>query len=160
MKTVFTSLFLLFFSCTYAQEKIFSIVTSPAENTLEQMNISWGTPIEIKNATVEYTKAKDKEWKKCVKTVFEGLLCNTYNGIFTRNEKGEKYYQDLVFNKYNATLLGLDKNTSYKYRIIAGDDTSSVHYFKTGGAKTWSACIISDFHAYAPLYHRTKVLWI
>ena len=156
MKTVFTALFLLVFSCTYAQEKIFSVVTSPAENTLEQMNISWGTPIDIKNATVEYTKAKDKEWKKGVKTVFEGLLCNTYNGIFTRNEKGEKYYQDLVFNKYNATLLGLDKNTSYKYRIIAGGDTSSVHYFKTGGAKTWSACIISDFHAYAPLYHRTK----
>ncbi|MBR4882574.1 MAG: metallophosphoesterase, partial [Bacteroidales bacterium] len=41
-------------------------------------------------------------------------------------------------------------------RVIAGGDTSTTHYFKTGGTKEWSACIISDFHVYSPLYGRTK----
>ncbi|MBR6541522.1 MAG: hypothetical protein IKT74_08360 [Bacteroidales bacterium] len=64
MKTVFTALFLLVFSCTYAQEKIFSIVTSPAENTLEQMNISWGTPIDIKMLLLSIPKQRIKSGRR------------------------------------------------------------------------------------------------
>ena len=59
-------------------------------------------------------------------------------------------------NKFNETVTGLKKNTLYKYRVIAGGDTSTTHYFKTGGTREWSACIISDFHVYSPLYGRTK----
>ena len=53
-------------------------------------------------------------------------------------------------------MHGLKKNTMYKYRVIADGDTSSTHFFKTGGRKSWNACIISDFHVYSPLYGRTK----
>ncbi len=156
MRYLYAIFLLLCVSAIHAQEKIFSIVTCPGENTETQMNISWGTPLEIKNATVELTPVKDTYWKKASKTQVEGVLCNTYNGIFTRDKQGNKYYQNLVFSKYNACATQLKGNTQYKYRIIAGNDTSAVHYFKTSGAKKWSACIISDYHAYAPLYHRTK----
>lgn len=156
MKKLFTILFILCAGFSHAQDKIFSVVTSPAENTSEQMNISWGTVTDIKSAVVEFTPVKDKNWKKSVKKEFEGVLCNTYNGIISRDSKGKKYYQDLVFNKYNANIVGLKSKTQYKYRVIADGDTSVVHYFKTSGAKQWSACIIADYHAYAPLYNRTK----
>lgn len=156
MRKLFTIIFILCVGSSYAQDKIFSIVTSPAQNTSEQMNISWGTPADIKSAVVEFTPVKDKNWKRSVKNEFDGVLCDTYNGIISRDSKGKKYYQDLVFNKYNGNIVGLNSKTQYKYRVIAGSDTSDVHYFKTSGAKEWSACIIADYHAYAPLYNRTK----
>lgn len=137
-------------------EKIFSITTSPAQDTRNGMNFSWATGKDTKGAILEIAPLKDKEWKKAVGKMFEGVYCTTYDSIYSKAANGENFYEDVKINKYNASVGGLKKNTSYKYRVIAGGDTSSVHYFKTSGAKGWNACIISDFHAYSPLYGRTK----
>lgn len=142
----------------FAQEnsKIFTITTSPAQNTRNEMNFSWATPQKIGSATLEMTSLKDKNWKKTVGKMVEGVYCTTYDSIYSKAANGENFYENVKINKYNASVGNLKKNKKYKYRIIADGDTSKVHYFKTSGAKEWSACIISDFHVYSPLYGRTK----
>ena len=141
----------------FAQDgKIFSVTTSPAENTRNGMNFSWATGQEIPQAVLEVTTLKDKDWKKVIGKRVDGTYCTTYDSIYSKAANGENFYEDAKINKYNASVENLKKDTGYKYRIIAGGDTSKVHYFKTSGAKEWSACIISDFHVYSPLYARTQ----
>ena len=136
--------------------RIFSVTTSPAENTRNCMNFSWATDKGTAEALLEIATLKDNEWKKAVGKRIEGAYCTTYDSIYSKAANGENFYEDVKINKYNASVDGLKKNTGYKYRIIAGGDTSKVHYFKTSGAKEWNACIISDFHVYSPLYARTQ----
>lgn len=159
MKRFFSTLVMVALSgAIFAQksDKIFSITTSPAQNTRNEMNFSWATDREIGEALLEIAPAKDNGWGKVVGKMIDGVYCTTYDSIYSRAANGENFYENVKINKYNASVGGLKKNTHYKYRIIAGGDTSCVHYFKTSGAKEWNACIISDFHAYAPLYGRTK----
>ena len=137
-------------------ERIFSITACPAEDTRTSMNFSWGTPTDIASATLEVTTVKDEAWKKSRTMRFEGALCTTFDSVYSKTPDGKDFYEQVVFHKYDATLQGLKKNTAYKYRIVADADTTAVHYFHTSGSRTWSACIISDFHAYAPLYGRTQ----
>ena len=134
--------------------KLFSVTACPAENTAEAMNFSWASIPDITTATLEVTTVKDKDWKKSLKKEFKGEYCTTYDNVFSKDLKNTDFYEDVKFNKYNACIDGLKKNTQYKYRVIA-EDTTGVHYFKTSGMSEWSACLISDFHTYSPQYSRT-----
>ena len=144
----------------YAKEDglkgIFSVTACPAENCSNAMNFSWATDISVKNAVLEVAKVSDKDWKKSVKQRFDGVLCATYDSVYSKSVNNEDIYEHVVINKYNASIKGLKRDTPYKYRIVAGSDTAEVRYFRSGGAKEWEACIISDFHVYAPLYDRTR----
>ena len=144
------------FNTLSGQEAIFSITTSPSERTDSEMNFSWATDTTIKSATLEVAPLKDKRWKKAITRTFEGVLCTTYDSIYSKTKSGENFYEDVVINKFDANIDALKSDKDYKYRIIAGGDTTETYYFTTSGAKRWSACVISDFHAYSPLYHRTK----
>ena len=115
---------------TFAQNGAFSITTSPAENTKKGMNVSWATDKGISNATLEITKANDTNWKNSRKEVFNGEYCVTFDNQYSKLPNGKNFYEDVKINKYNAFAGKLKKNTSYKYRVIAGGDTSDVHYFK------------------------------
>ena len=157
MKRIFTICIMVALAgATFAQDKVFSVTTSPAENTKRGMNISWATDKGISSATLEIAGENDKEWEKSRKEVFHGEYCTTFDNQYSKLPNGKNFYEDVKINKYNAFVGKLRKNTGYKYRIIAGGDTSDVHYFKSSGRKNWEACIISDFHAYAPLYGRTE----
>ncbi len=155
-RTFITILMVALWGATFAQKSAFSITASPAENTRSGMNISWATGKGISSAMVEVASEKDSRWyNSTVKTV-TGKYCTTYDSLYSKKPDGSNFYEDVKINKYNAHIGGLKRNTLYKYRIITETDTSDVHYFRTSGRKKWEACIISDFHAYAPLYNRTK----
>ena len=141
---------------TFAQDKVFSVTTSPAENTKKGMNISWATDKAITTATVEIARTNDANWKNSRKEVYNGEYCATFDNQYSKLANGQNFYEDVKISKYNAFVGKLKRNASYKYRVIAGGDTSDVHYFKLSGRKRWEACVISDFHAYSPLYGRTK----
>ena len=141
---------------TFAQKGAFTITTSPAQNTSREMNISWATDKSIPSALLEIAKANDTNWKNSRKQEFYGEYCATYDSLYSKLADGKNFYENVKINKYNASATNLKKNTRYKYRIIAGGDTSDVHYFKSSGRRNWEACIISDFHVYSPLYGRTK----
>lgn len=155
-RLILFTLAVIFTKSLFSQEQAFSITACPAEDTRRGMNISWATDKAIGKALLQVAKVSDSNWKKVIAMDVEGKLCLTYDSIYSKTAKGENYYEDVEINKYAATLQGLKKNTMYKYRVIAEGDTSGVHFFKTGGKKSWNACVISDFHVYSPLYGRTK----
>lgn len=153
-------LILMSSQCLEAQEynskKIYTIVTCPAENTRTGANISWAADTACRQTFVEYTALKDKNWKRKEILLPDRYRCTTYDSIYSKRPNGENYYENALFDKCNAEVRRLKPNTEYKYRVIADEDTSRIHYFKTSGTKEWSACVISDFHSYTPLPKRTE----
>lgn len=158
---------ILYAATSYAQHDklagIFSVTTCPAENCENNMNFSWAADTSVKGAVIEIAKLSDNEWKRVRSYTFGGGLCTTFDSVYSKGPKGENFYENVVINKFNATVSGLKGNTRYKYRIYPLSDKiergryhSTVRYFQTSGAKEWEACIISDFHVYSPLYARTK----
>ncbi len=134
----------------------FSIVTSPAQATDASMNIGWATDTTLKQTTLEVTLLEDAHWRHSRHLTVNGTLCTTFDGVYSKTAAGEDFYEDVVFSKYSTTLQGLEPERDYQYRIITPTDTSLIHHFKTSGAQEWCAGIISDFHVYSPLYHRTE----
>lgn len=163
MRRTFATLIAIIAVClnyVMAQEQpvsqAFSITTSPAENCANAMNFSWATDQATTTATLEVTTLKDKTWEKSIKKTFTGEFCTVFDSLYSKKPDGKNFYEDVKINKYNGSITGLKKNTAYKYRIIVGDNISEEYQFQTAGSSKWSACIISDFHVYAPLYKRTQ----
>jgi hypothetical protein len=137
----------------YAQEKIYSIVTCPAEDPSQSMNISWAA--EEEGSYVLYAPVNDKNWRKVSKAIPQERLCTTYDSIYSKAADGKNIYERVRFTKCDATLTHLKAGTEYKYRIyIKGKAESEEYRFKTAGKDKWSAYVISDFHTYTPLPKR------
>lgn len=144
----------------HAQDKIYSIVTCPGENTETQMNISWAADTALTESYVIYTTAKDKKWKRAQRAATEQYMCAVFDSVYSKTPEGKNYYEDAKFLKCGARLKSLRPKTEYIYKIISGPTEnateSTVHRFKTSGEKQWSAAIIADFHAYTPLPKRLE----
>ena len=143
---------------TDAANRLYSIVTCPAEDASHQMAVSWAADTTAGRSWVIYTTETDETWAKALRAEPEQqTLCTTYDSIYSKLPNGDNFYEQVRFTKCGATLNGLTPDTHYKYRIIsAAGDTSRVYRFITAGAQSWGACIISDFHTYAPLPARLE----
>lgn len=146
-------------------DKLYSITACPGEDASTEMNISWAADTSLKRSVVAYTEAKDVSLKKIryARPLVE--YCDLFKGIYSKNSKNEDFYQDVVFNKCGAALKGLKPDREYLYWVLPAEDSiaergslelSQARRFKTAGAKEWSICIISDFHAYDPLPKRLE----
>ena len=135
----------------FSNAQIYSVVTCPGENSATQMNISFAADTAVIAPVIRFAKASEKEFTRSQEP--EVSLCTAYNGIYSKNEAGDNIYEDRVFNKYSATLAGLEPDTEYKYIVCSDESGTSCepHYFKTAGSCRWSAFVISDFHSYLPL---------
>lgn len=134
-------------------EKTFhTIFTNPGEDASTSMNVSFATPVGT-GATVEVFADGDT-----LRFVSNGELCTTFDSINSKLGDNTDVYERHVFDKHSVTLFGLQPDTQYSYRIV-GDSAgikveSDVHHFRTAGAESWKAAVISDFHHYSPLWKR------
>lgn len=145
------------FSVTSWAQGVYSVVTCPGEDVSSQMNVSWAADTSYwqRVGYVLFTTKKDVEWKRAKKVFPQVRLCSTFDSVYSKTADNQNFYERVCFYKCDAALDGLTPDTEYKYAIIYRDaDIKDVHYFKTAGAKKWSACIISDFHSYTPLPKR------
>lgn len=149
MKKLLISIFALWCAGSSAQNAApFSVVACPGEDVSTCINLSWGVDTLSNNRSVSYTLRSDRDWRRARTVESDTRLCTTYDSVYSKNAANENFYEQVRFTKCDAALSGLKPDTEYKYRI--GSDTT-VRYFRTAGAKRWSAGIIADFHSYPPL---------
>lgn len=141
-------------------QAIFSISTGPGEDASSQMGISWATDSSLNNTVVIYTKESDRNWDKAITVEPEQkYFCTAFDGVLSETPDGKVCREKARFNKCGAMLRNLAKDTEYKYVIATRNgngEKSTVHHFKTAGAREWSCCVISDFHSYTPLPGRLE----
>lgn len=155
-KILFFIAFALSIVCVGKAQEVYSIITCAGEDASKSINISWAS--ETEGTYVLFTQKSDKSWEKAkiVKPEQE-FLCTTFDSIYSKLPDGSNTYERVKFHKCGAVLNGLKKDTEYKYYICRdGKQLSTQHNFKTAGAKNWSCCVISDFHAYTPLPNRQR----
>lgn len=143
---------------------IFSVNTCPGEDCSTQMNVSFATRKDIKECYVYLVSSRKKRSVGGYRLLPSDLtLCTVYDSIYSKKANGENFYEDAVFHKFSCSFKNLKPDTRYDYWIVAAykDDyeiqryvSSNTYTFTTAGRKTWSACVISDFHNYPPLPKR------
>lgn len=139
-------------------KEVFSIVAAPGEDASSQMRISWAVDSLIAESHVQYKIKGDKN-KKHLKTVSpqQKEMCNTFYGISSKGADGKNFTEEARFIKCGAEIKDLKSDTEYEYEIVSSNGkVYGPYYFKTAGAKSWSCCIISDFHSYPPLGKRLQ----
>lgn len=157
MNRTFALLALLLTAFAAMGQRIFSVVTCPAENAAVAMNVSWATDPGTKSTEVIFTEASDKLWRHTQRaTDVERQLCSTFDSIFSKSAQNEDVCERWTFSKCGVTLKKLKRDTEYMYRVVADGTRTPIYHFRTAGAKCWSACVISYFHHYTPLPARLQ----
>lgn len=139
-------------------EQVFSIVAAPGEDASRQMRISWGADTLLSDTYVRYWKASGKKGRHArLVRPQQKERCDVFYGKSSKSSENKDFTEDALFDKCGAVLDGLKPDTEYQYEVACPDGTSYGPYrFKTAGAKSWSCCIISDFHSYPPLGNRLR----
>ncbi len=100
------------------------IIVNPGKDGSER-NFSWYMPADTQKCSVEISENEDMTDA----VVFEGTSVTTYQG-----DKAAK-----------VTVTGLEKNKTYYYTCVSGEEKSTVYSFKTDD-ETFSALYMSDIH--------------
>ena len=145
-------------------DKLFSISTGPGDDASVAMCISWSCDTTFKNTCVRLTEVADTHWEAARDIApTQHKRFEAFRGFSSKAPDGSDIVEDPVFTKCGVMVTDLKPDTDYKYVILEKEkkgDTpiarSSEHYFRTAGAPSWSACIISDFHSYTPLPGRLE----
>ena len=157
MNRIFLLLMLAFAVVAAHAQRVFSVVTCPAEDASLAMNVSWATDADAPQSHVIFTESTDKLWRKARRaTDVDMHLCTTFDSLWSKTALNEDVYERWRFNKCGTTLKKLKPDTEYMYRVVAGDQRTPIYRFRTAGAKCWSACVISDFHHYPPVPSRLR----
>lgn len=165
MKTVLVLITLVWAAVAAQAVIVESVMACPGEDASTQMNISWaayGSGTSVHYMTKDQAMSShidvNSPMGKVVKPECE-RLCFTYDSISSKRANGDDCIETPLFFKCGASLNGLKPDTEYTYCIYDkdGHPVGGIHFFKTAPSQgEWSCCIISDFHAYAPLPARTR----
>jgi len=166
MKRIISILVILFqaYLLNAQSEQVFCVNTCPGEDCSTQMNISWAADSSLNDTYVVLALSSDVKWRKArFFRPSETEFCTVFDGLRSKGADNSDIVEHARFNKLGLALSNLKPDTKYKYYITSGNKLrrnaalTDVYEFKTAGAGSWSACIISDFHNYPPLPKRIKV---
>ncbi|MCH5221686.1 MAG: metallophosphoesterase family protein [Muribaculaceae bacterium] len=137
---------------TGSDKPVHTIFTNPGEDCTTEMNISFATPV----GTTAYVMLSDGVDSTLIES--KGVICTSFDSINSKLGDNADVYERHVFDKHYVGLVNLKADTKYSYQVGTGPLDNIVygdtHEFRTAGAESWKAAIISDFHHYSPLWHR------
>jgi len=144
-------------------DKLHSISAGPGTDASVAMCISWACDTSFRHTCVRLTTVSDQDWTEArdVKPSQHERFA-AFDGIYSKAADNTNIHESVVFTKCGVMIDGLQPDTDYKYVILEKADGEPVarsqeHRFRTAGAESWSACIISDFHSYTPIPTRLEV---
>ncbi len=141
---------------TLADADVYSIVANPAEDCSTHMNIGWQADLDETNSRIIYTAKSDTSWTHTSTAQGKFERSDIFDGNNSKKPTGEDWKEEAKFLDYGVTLSGLTPDTEYMYKVTGKTNESTVHYFKTAGAKEFTFVWISDIHTYTPIPSRVK----
>ena len=132
----------------------YTVIANVGEDASTTIRLNWHTDEGVGESVCRYTLADDVNWEHAKMEKANQELCTIFDSIYSKTPDGKDFYEDARFIRNTLEITSLTPSTQYKY-YIEGDNT--VRYFKTAPSNNnWTAAVISDFHAYAPLPARTS----
>lgn len=143
-----------FFTLALHASDVYTVIANPGEKASKSIRINWHSDLNDEPTYCFYTECNDNNWNKVKKAIAKQELCTAYDSMYSKTPAGENIYERVRFTRNTVELSSLKPDTKYMYRI-GTTNNGEVRYFKTAPIKgTWTAGIISDFHAYTPLPNR------
>lgn len=132
----------------------YTVIANVGEDASTAMRLNWHTDENGGESVCHYTTVDDVERVDAKSIKAHQELCTVFDSIYSKTADGKDFYESARFIRNTLELDSLVPGTQYKY-FIEGDNT--IRYFKTAPRdNNWTAAVISDFHAYAPLPARTR----
>ena len=132
----------------------YTVIANVGEDASTMIRLNWHSDEGVGESVCRYTLADDMNWEYAKEAKAHQELCTVFDSIYSKTADGKDFYEDARFIRNTLEISSLIPGTQDKY-YIEGDNT--VRYFKTAPVdNNWTAAIISDFHAYAPLPARTS----
>lgn len=132
----------------------YTVIANPGENASTTIRLNWHTDEGSSESVCHYTRIDDISWSKAKAITAQQELCTIFDSIYSKTAGGLDFYENARFMRNTVEITALEPDTRYMYRI---DDNTTIRNFKTAPVdNNWTAAIISDFHAYAPLPARTR----
>ena len=105
MNRIFLLLMLAFAAVAAHAQRVFSVVTCPAEDASVAMNVSWATDADAPQSHVIFTESTDKLWRKARRAIDVDMhLCTTFDSLWSKTALNEDVYERWRFNKCGTTL--------------------------------------------------------
>lgn len=156
MKRLFTILTLALATVAGWAQTENTVIVNPAADAATAVRLNWHTDADAQPGTCVYTKRSDSSWRKARIVKASAQIITAYDSLASKNAAGEDIIERVTFLRNTTQLDGLKPDTEYMYRL-SNAPNAEVRYFKTAPRKgPWTAAVISDFHAYAPLPKRTQ----
>ena len=84
MNRIFLLLMLAFAVVAAHAQRVFSVVTCPAEDASVAMNVSWATDADAPQSHVIFTESTDKLWRNARRaTDVDMHLCTTFDSLWS-----------------------------------------------------------------------------
>ena len=156
MKHIFLTLFatIVLAITTTAQNNAYTVIANPGQDASTTIRLNWHTAENSPQSICCYTTTDDTSWANAKTVTASQELCTVFDSIYSKSANGADIYEEARFMRNTVEIKALAPDTRYMYRI---DNDATVRNFKTAPTdNNWTAAIISDFHAYAPLPARTR----
>ena len=122
-------------------EEIYHIVTTVCEDASSAVTVNYHC--SGSKSYVLVAKADDVAFRKAKKVK---PVCRTWSTVGIENTATESTFYTKERYVCNATLTGLEADTRYIYKIVAGKTETDARQFKTAGQKgPWSFVAFTDF---------------
>ena len=96
------------------KKEINMIITNPAENCNNTMNISYHTTLDNVDTYLMYRKKYSRIWKKVFPKVEK---VDVFDNVYSINLDRTDNYERVVYLHCKVVLEGLEENTKYFYKI-------------------------------------------
>lgn len=156
MKHIFLTLFatIVLAITTTAQNNAYTVIANPGQDASTTIRLNWHTAENSPQSICCYTTTDDTSWANAKTVTASQELCTVFDSIYSKSANGADINEEARFMRNTVEIKALAPDTRYMYRI---DNDATVRNFKTAPTdNNWTAAIISDFHAYAPLPARTR----
>ena len=135
-------------------EEIYHIVTTVCEDASSAVTVNYHC--SGSKSYVLVAKADDVAFRKAKKVK---PVCRTWSTVGIENTATESTFYTKERYVCNATLTGLEADTRYIYKIVAGKTETDARQFKTAGQKgPWSFVAFTDFHDERDVFARLGAL--
>ena len=128
-------------ACNRPAQEIYHIVTTVCEDASTAVTVNYHCSSE--KSYVLYTREDDADFSHAKKV---RPVCERWSTVGIKNTSQESTFYTKERYVCHATLPGLQPDTRYLFKIVAGGTESDVRTFKTAGAQgPWNFVVFTDF---------------
>lgn len=133
-----------------------TVIVNPGVDATTSARVNWHSDLDGPDTYCYLTTADDSDWSEVRRIEPTREECTVYDNMYSKTPDGQDFYESARFTRNVASLEKLQPGTRYMYRLGEKADGETRYFSTLPDNGTWTAAVISDFHAYTPIPGRKE----